>query len=372
MLRHIFAWTIVILAIAGISGSLGIYQYNETKIAAAAAGAAPEPVEAVVSARARAGEWFATTRAIGTVVALRQLEVRNEIAGAIAEVGFTSGNIVEAGALLVRFDTRQEEAAHAAAEAETRLAKLTLDRREGLRNSAAFSPQELDRAREEHAAAKARADNLAVIVDKKRITAPFRARVGITDWQPGAYLNAGTLIVTLQGVASEAYVDFSLPQDSAAIVRTGTDVTLSGPAVPGGAATASIIADDNSADGGSRAIRFRAIAKGFGEILRPGTFVDVTVKTSEPRKTVMVPLAAVRRSPNGQHVFVLVEEDGKLRARQRSVEAGAVQEGEIAIEKGLQAGELVAASGSFKLRDGLLVETETAAAPGKSPAADLN
>jgi membrane fusion protein (multidrug efflux system) len=78
---------------------------------------------------------------------------------------------------------------------------------------------------------------------------------------------------------------------------------------------------------------------------------------------VLVPLASVRRSPNGQHVFVLVEEDGKLRARMRTVTTGAVLGDEIAVHKGVAAGELIATSGSFKLRDGLLVDTGTAAQP---------
>ncbi|MGE3230660.1 MAG: efflux RND transporter periplasmic adaptor subunit [Hyphomicrobium sp.] len=365
MLRHIMAWLAVILAIAGIAGGLGYYKYNEIQVAIAASQGTPEPVESVLSARARAGEWSASTRAIGSVVALRQVEIRNEIAGVIAEIGFKSGEVVEAGAPLVNFDTRQEEAALAAAEADARLAKLTLERRESLRNSAAFNEQELDRAREEHAAAVARARNLAVIVDKKRITAPFRARVGITDWQPGAYLDAGTLIVTLQGVAADAYVDFSLPQDDAAAVRVGTRVTLSGPAVPGGEAQADIMAEDNSADGSNRAVRFRAVAPGFGETLRPGTFLDVTVITSAPKPAVLVPLAAVRRSPSGQHVFVLSEEDGKLRARMRMIETGMVQGDEIVVAKGVAAGDLIAASGSFKLRDGLLVD---AGSPQGDPA----
>ena len=65
-------------------------------------------------------------------------------------------------------------------------------------------------------------------------------------------------------------------------------------------------------------------------------------------------------------VFVLVEEDGKLRARQRIVQTGPVQGDEIAIDKGLAAGELIAAAGSFKLRDGLLVQTTK---PGEADAA---
>jgi membrane fusion protein (multidrug efflux system) len=354
---------VVILAIAGITGGLAYYKYSEIQVASAQSANAPEPMESVASVRARRGEWSATTRAIGTIVALRQLEVRNEIAGTISELGFNSGDMIEAGTLLVRFDTRQEEAALAAAEADARLAKLTLERREGLRGSAAFSIQEYDKSREEYAAAAARAASLAVTVDKKRIVAPFRARVGITNLQPGAYLDVGTLIVKLQGVDSDAYVDFALPQDNAAIIRPGTVVTLSGAGIPGGSTTAKIIAEDNAADDGNRTIRFRARAVGFGDILRPGTFVDVTAVTSEPKPTILVPLASLRRSPSGQHVFVLAEDNGKLRARMREVATGPVQGEEIAIIKGLDEGELIAAFGSFKLREGLLVQTE-AASPG--------
>lgn len=356
MLRQIVAWLAVILAVAGIAGGLGFYKYSEIQKAIAASQMTPEQLEAVVSARARAGEWTPTTRAIGSVIALQQVELKNEIAGVISAIGFKSGEVVEAGAPLVQFDVRQEEASLAAAQADTRLAKLTLDRRGSLRGSAAFNEQEYDRAREEYAAASARANNLSVLVDKKRIKAPFRARVGITDWQPGAYLDVGTLIVTLQGVAADAYVDFSLPQDSAAAVRAGTQVKLSGAAIPGGEATADVVAEDNSADGSNRSVRFRAVAKGFGEAIRPGAFVDVTVAVSKPQPVVLVPLAAVRRSPNGQHVFVIVEEDGKTRARIRTVTTGAVIGHDIAILKGVEVGELLASSGSFKLRDGLLVD----------------
>ena len=369
MLKHISAWLAVILLIGGIAGGLGLYKHKQFQAAEAAASASPEPSEAVVSVQARQGTWSSSTRAIGTVVALQQLEIRNELAGAVAEMGFTSGSTVEKGQLLVQFDVRQERAALAAAEAEVQLAKQTLDRREGLKESAAFSPQETDKARSEFAAATARAKNLEVAIDKKRITAPFRARVGITDLQPGAYLDVGTLIGRLQGLADDAFVDFSLPQDNAASLTTGSTVTLTGGALPSGTAEATITAEDDSIDGTNRSVRFRATAKGLGSLLRPGTFLDVTVVTSKPRDTILVPLTAVRRSPNGQHVYLLVEENGKLRARERVVKTGPIQGDEIAVEKGLAAGERIASSGSFKLRDGLLVHSDM---PPTTPTPKVN
>jgi len=374
MLRQIAGWLVLLVAVAAISSGLAFYKYRELAAARIQAESATMPPTATALGKSREGTWAPTTRAIGTVVATRQLEVRNELAGAIAELGFTSGSIVEAGQVLVQFDVRQEKQALAAALADSRLAKLTLERREALRNSSAFSQQEFDRAREEYAAAEARAANLEVVIDKKRIVAPFRARIGITNLQPGAYLDIGTRIATLQGVDKDAFVDFSLPQDSAAMLRAGSTVTLQSPAIPHGAsAEAKIVAEDDSADRANRTVRFRAVAAGIGEVVRPGIFVDVIAGTGGAQSVVLVPLSAVRRSPYGQHVFVVTaDKDGQLRALQRVVETGPVVGQDIAITKGLALGEQIATSGSFKLSDGAQVLPEQQPAPGGDKPAQVS
>jgi membrane fusion protein (multidrug efflux system) len=160
----------------------------------------------------------------------------------------------------------------------------------------------------------------------------------------------------LQGVDADAFVDFALPQDMAAAIRPGVSVSLAGPQFPEGSVSAEIVAEDASVDASNRAVRFRAIARGLGEVLRPGAFVDVVAVTSPPRPALLVPLTAVRRAPYGQHVFALVDEDGQSRARQRVVQTGGVQGTEIVVTDGLVEGELIAGAGSFKLREGLLVQ----------------
>lgn len=372
MFRRVLAWLAVLLGIVGILGGLGYYKYVEIQTAIAAAAAFPEAQESVEAARVRRGEWAPTAGAIGTVVALRQVEIRNELAGMVVEVGFSSGDIVEQGQLLVRFDSRQEQASLVAAEADADLARLTFERRKKLQASQTVSAQQLDEARQALAAATARVLGLQVGIEKMTIAAPFRARVGLTDLQPGAYLDVGSFIAMLQGVGQDAFVDFALPQDSAAALRRGVTVMLATPRMPGGAIAAEIIAEDASVDGANRNVRFRALAKGMGEALRPGTFVDVTATVAAPEATLLVPLTAVRRAPYGQLVFVLVAEDGKLRARQRIVRTGAVQGDDIAIREGLVEGELVAAAGSFKLREGLLVQVGAMPEPASGPDATAN
>jgi membrane fusion protein (multidrug efflux system) len=75
-------------------------------------------------------------------------------------------------------------------------------------------------------------------------------------------------------------------------------------------------------------------------------------------------VSALRKGPAGDHVFVILpEKDGKARAQLRPVVSGTVLGDTVLIYSGLSAGDQVAASGSFKLRDGVAVASaETTAA----------
>jgi membrane fusion protein (multidrug efflux system) len=84
-----------------------------------------------------------------------------------------------------------------------------------------------------------------------------------------------------------------------------------------------------------------------------------------PQLAAIVPVSALRKGPGGDHVFVLeTAEGGETRAYLRQVQAGAVVGDEVLILGGLEAGERVAASGSFKLREAVLVNVADQATAG--------
>ena len=65
-----------------------------------------------------------------------------------------------------------------------------------------------------------------------------------------------------------------------------------------------------------------------------------------------MPVSAVRKGPEGDHVFVLATDStGTTRSLLRMVVTGPALGDDVVIVQGLTAGERVAASGSFKLRD---------------------
>ena len=88
----------------------------------------------------------------------------------------------------------------------------------------ATSQEEVDQARAERDVALAQMARTRAIIARKTIRAPFRARVGIADVHPGQYLNEGTELTTLQGVAEAAHVDFTVAQRVAAGLRVGDSV----------------------------------------------------------------------------------------------------------------------------------------------------
>ena len=72
-------------------------------------------------------EHHQTATSIGTVLALRSITLRNELAGTVSQVKFVPGQTVEAGAVLVALDVSVEEADLRAQQAQAVLAQAEAD-----------------------------------------------------------------------------------------------------------------------------------------------------------------------------------------------------------------------------------------------------
>jgi membrane fusion protein (multidrug efflux system) len=232
----------------------------------------------------------------------------------------------------------------------------------------AASEMELDTARAERDVALAQVARTRAVIERKTIRAPFRARVGIADVHPGQYLNEGTLLTTLQGVDDSAYVDFTVAQQVAAALRQGSTVNVLA-ANDGKPIRASIVAIDARVDPNTRNATIRAKVDDATLTPVPGASVRVQVPVGQSVNAVAIPASALRKGPTGDHVFVVAaDKDGKSRVHVRVVQVDAMTGDEVVIAQGLAAGEKVAASGSFKLREAALV---TFADPAQSVARNL-
>jgi len=332
---------------------LGAWKYSALRSAEAASANQPEPTETVAAAVATARPHQETATAIGTVIAPQSITLRNEVPGTVHFVGLQSGQIVNAGAVLVALDVSVETAELRAQEAQARLAQTSLERVDRMASRGAASAMELDNARAERDVALAQVARTRALIARKTIRAPFRARVGMSDVHLGQFLESGTQLTTLQGVDGAVHVDFDVSQSVAAGMRRGEPVRVISGATE---IPARVVAVDARVDPTTRNAVVRAELPDLALLPAPGSSVRVLVPIGPARDAVVVPVSALRKGPGGDHVFVIAPaKDGKTRAQLRLVTSGPVLGDEIVIVGGLAAGERVAASGSFKLRDAVLV-----------------
>ena len=335
------------------AGSLVAWKRASARKADAAAARQPEPVESVTLAVAKERQYRPTTTSVGTILALNSITLRNEVAGTVRQVALLPGQVVEAGAVLVALDVSVEEAELQAQTAQADLAATTLARQERLQEAQATSQEEVDQARAARDVALAQIARTRAIIAKKTIRAPFRARVGLADVHPGQYLNEGTELTTLQGVDAAANVDFTVAQAVAAELHPGEPITVYAANDPR-PLTARIVAVDARIDPTTRNAMVRARIPSHAPA--PGASVRIEVPVGPPTTVVAIPVSALRKGPGGDHVFLIVADSaGRSRAHDQPVQSGPVLDDEVVILNGLTPGQRVATSGSFKLREAVLV-----------------
>jgi len=356
---------VLLVALVGSGGALAAWKGDSLKDSASASANQPEPIEVVTSAVATSREHRPTATAIGTVLALQSVTLQNELAGTVRQVSLTPGRIVERGTVLVALDVSVERADLQAQEARLALAETSLNRVSHLLEQRAAAVEEVDRARAERDVAQADIARTKAIIERKTVRAPFRARVGLADIHTGQYLPEGTVLTTLQGVSDAAHVDFTVAQDVAARLRVG-DSVLVAPTHDAEPVRARIVAIDSRVNPTTRNALVRARLNGDVPVAAPGASVRVQIPLGASTEAVVVPVSALRKGPAGDHVFVITPDDeGKPRAFPRPVKAGEVLGDEVVILDGIKPGERVAASGAFKLREGVLVNlADQSATPG--------
>lgn len=393
----IIAGVVLFAGLLTAGGTLALHKAREIQ-AEAAGGGAYEPSEAVDIVAAREVNWQPTSDLVGTVIAIRSVLVSNEIAGVVRSVGFQSGDVVEQGQVLIALDDATAQADLQAARASVRVAqanvlaaesRIDLGERMVARLTSvegrAIAEADVDRARAEVDSARAELARWNAEVDqaaahvlqvetrlaKLTIRAPFRARAGMRGVHDGQYLQEGSEIVLLQELTDTIYLDFAIPQAYAPRVAPGTAVMATADLLGPDPVRIEVVATDATVSSTTRNLRVRAVVDNASGTLLPGMFIQIRVPVEAPRRYVVVPGTAIRRAAYGDSIFVVRpgEVEGQLRVVQRFVSLGQSIGQDIIVSDGLQPGEQVVATGSFKLRDGSLVaQARPAPAPPQAAA----
>ncbi|HET6350036.1 MAG TPA: efflux RND transporter periplasmic adaptor subunit [Candidatus Krumholzibacteria bacterium] len=360
---------IVIVALVVIVSALAFVKYRQIQ-AAIKGGAWNPPPEAVTTVVASESEWAGILQAIGTVAAVQGVTVSADLPGVVASIEFESGRHVHKGDVLVRLDTSQERAQLSSAIARRDLAKLDLARVTELREKNANSQADLDRAAAEAKQADAAVAELQAVIERKTIRAPFSGVLGIRQVNLGQYLAGGDPVVSLQS-AAPIYVNFSVPQQDASNIHTGSEVRVVQEGTSDAIATGKINAVNSVIDKDTRNIEVQAEFANKDDRLHPGMFVEVDVLTGHDSHVVALPASAVAYAPYGNSVYIVEEMDGpdgkKYKGvRQQFVKLGDSRGDQVAVLSGVNPGQEVVSSGVFKLRSGAAVQVNNDITPSNT------
>lgn len=334
----------------------------------------------VIATPARLGDMAVNLVALGTVTPVNTVTVRSRVDGQLIRVAFTEGQFVKEGDLLAEIDPRpfqvqlmQAEGQQAKDQAAYNNALADQKRLDALVKQGIISRQQLDtqNATVDQFSAALKGDQAQVESAKlnlvySRVTAPTSGKVGLRLVDPGNMVRAadatGLAVITpLQPIN----VVFTIAADDipkvTARMRTGQRLVAEAwdRDQRNRLASGNLAAIDNQVDPATGTVRLKAVFSNENSTLFPNQFVNLKLQVDMLSGAVLVPAAALQRSPQGTFLY-LVAADGTAEMRPVEVQ---VTEGETAaIRSGLRAGEPVISEGMEKLRPGAPVTL-----PGAEP-----
>ncbi len=289
--------------------------------------------------------------------------------GIVVSIAATDGAFVKTGDLIAKLDDRTAKAALdkdkallVRDQATLTQAQTALARANDLLHGNAGTQQTVDQAKaaQDTAAATVQSDNAAIVsdqiaIDHTDIRAPFDGRLGDIDISTGAYLSAGSAVVTIAKY-DPIYVKFHLSEAYLGQLKQAISANaVAVDAVPqsgGTSARGSLSFFDNSVDPASGTILAKARFDNPSGTLWPGQSLNVTVHFRSDDKDIVVPTVAVNPGVDSPFVYA-VGDDKKVHVT--PVKVARSNGPDTAIASGLSEGVHVVVEGQVQLVDGATV-----------------
>ena len=367
--RMVYMLLGILLLVGAVVGwkYYGYVQYQKS------AAAAPVPSSTVTSTKAEFQQWQPQITAVGTLRAMRGVDVTTEVAGLVRSIHFKSGDEVKAGQLLAQLNADSDVALLRSLEAAADLANTVYERDKALLSAEVLSKAQVDTHAGDLKSKRAQVAQQLAVVQKKTIRAPFAGKLGISTVNPGQYMNPADKLVTLQTI-DPIYVDFNVPQQQLPQLSVGQKITLTADAAPGQTFIGKINAISPRIDPATRNVMIEATLPNPKRELLPGMFASVKVNSGAENRYLTLPQTALTFNPYGDTVFVVKPTDKKdekgktaLEVQQVFVTTGPTRGDQIAILKGLEPGAEVVTSGQVKLKNGARVVINNTVVPADNP-----
>ncbi|HKS54809.1 MAG TPA: efflux RND transporter periplasmic adaptor subunit [Steroidobacteraceae bacterium] len=330
-----------------------------------------------------------TARTVGS----REVEVRARVGGIVLKRRYQEGSRVVQGQPMFLIDPEPVRARLASARAEVAVAKARLEeaRRNRDRVLPLFEKNAVSQSRRDEAVSGfevAQANVLAAESQQRMAQLDLEytdVRAPISGLTSREVLSEGSLVSTDQQQSlltkivqvDPLYIEFSLPEAEAALLRNGLASANANTRPPSVKLVledgseypqpAQLTFVDNAVELTSGTVRARAVLPNKDVQLIPGQFIRAKVEGVQLSNVVSIPRKALMAGPQGPFVW-LVGADSK--AQMRPVQVGRSFGNNVIVTDGLQAGERYIVEGVLKvMQPGTLVSAVTAEEAARKPQA---
>ena len=289
---------------------------------------------------------------VGSLAADEFVEIKNEIAGVIEEIGFEEGQPVKKGQMLFMIDADKLKASLAQAEANLGLAQTTFDRLSSLIKAGAVSQQEYDQAQSDLEAKQAEGELIKAQLKETVITGAFSGVMGERKVSLGQFVNQGTTLTYLIN-QDPLKAEFRVPERFLGQLKERQTIEVTVAAYPDEEFKGEVYFIDPQVEEQTRTALVKAKLPNPQGKLRRGMFANLDLIVSVRSQALVVPETAL--IPKGEDVFVFAV-DQEHKAQMKKVKVGVRLAGKAEIVEGLGEGEQVVVEGYQKIGPGSTVK----------------
>jgi membrane fusion protein (multidrug efflux system) len=293
-------------------------------------------------------------QAVGSLRSRQGVMLRPEVSGRIASLGFSDGQRVRRGQLLVQLDDTLQQAQLKQAEAQASIARTNLQRNRDLVAQNFVSQSAVDQSAAVLEVAEAQVALTKAQLARMRIVAPFDGIAGIRSVDTGDYVKDGADLVNIEDL-SQVLVDFRLPERFIARVKTGQSVEVGLDALPGQRFTGRIDALDAVIDANGRSLLVRARLDNPDGVLKSGLFARTRIVFAKRENALVVPEEALVPQGGRQYIFQVIDGPNGKVSKRIEARIGLRLPGKVEVLEGLAADDLVVTAGQARLGHGDLV-----------------
>lgn len=320
-------------------------------------------VEPVRLARLAGGD-----RVTGTVHAFHKTTITAEMQGRVLARAVEPGASIEAGGVIVEFESsrfelelRRAEASLSAARTVLRHAEREFKRAEQLLARKAISTQHhddlrhaVDRAKDEIALSEVARDTARRNLEDTRVLAPFGGTVDSMAVNVGDFVAPGTPVATLVDLSRVRIFGGVTAREAARLVP-GTTARVSFADLGGTIFDATLESVSRVAASKDGTYGIELWMQDVGGRMRDGLVAQIELPDPDEEPRLLVRRAALLRRDGHPEVFVVEGQGDVAVARTRRLRTGRSQGQWIEILEGLEEGDRVIWDGQFALAEGTAV-----------------